>query len=148
MKTKIVRLTMFICLGSAVTSLYAIPSEKQFDGEWGSHKGLDFGIHLHQNGNRLTGYHSGVTKNGSRTDGPVEGEDPPSITGTIEGNTAIVEVHSTFSDAVLKVRLTLHDRSLDWKVIEVKQSGEYFIPDKATLNREHWDQKKGWVRDS
>jgi hypothetical protein len=95
----------------------------------------------------LTGYHSGVTKNGSRTDGPVEGEDPPSITGTIEGNTAIVEVHSTFSDAVLKVRLTLHDRSLDWKVIEVKQSGEYFIPDKATLNREHWDPKKGWVRD-
>jgi len=148
MKKQFVRLTMFICLGSAVTSLYAIPSEKQFDGDWGSHKGLDFGIHLHQNGNRLTGYHSGVTKNGSRTDGPVEGEEPPSITGTIEGNTAIVEVHSTFSDAVLKVRLTLHDRSLDCKVIEVKQSGEYFIPDKATLHREHiWTPKKDGVRD-
>src|SRR6266550_3045408 len=73
MKKQFVRLTMFICLASAVTSLYAIPSEKQFDGDWGSHKGLDFGIHLHQNGNRLTGYHSGVTKDGSRTDGPVEG---------------------------------------------------------------------------
>jgi len=147
MKKQFVRLTMFICLASAVTSLYAIPSEKQFDGDWGSHKGLDFGIHLHQNGNRLTGYHSGVTKDGSRTDGPVEGEDPPSITGTIKGDTAIVEVHSTYSDAVLKVRLTLHDRSLDWKVVEVKTPGENYIPDKATLYKEHWDPKEGWVRD-
>src|SRR5436305_906964 len=112
---KNIRLTMVICLSIAVTSLYAIPSEKQFDGEWASHKGLDFGIHLHQNGNRLTGYHS--------------------ITATIKGDTAIVEVHSAYSDAVLKVRLTLHDRSLDWKVLEVKQSGEYYIPEKATLMR-------------
>lgn len=51
---KIVYLTMLICLGTAGTTLYAIPSEKQFDGESRSHKGLDFGIHLHQNGNRLT----------------------------------------------------------------------------------------------
>jgi len=108
---------------------------------------LDFGIHLHQNGNRLTGYHSGVTKDGSRTDGPVEGEDPPSVAGTIIGDTAIVEVHSTYSDAVLKVRLTLHDRSLDWKVIEVKTPGVNYIPDKATLYKQHWDPKKGWVRD-
>ena len=128
---------MFICLSSAVTSLYAIPSEKQFDGEWVSHTGLgDFGIHLHQNGNGLTGYHSAVTKNGSRTDTAPDGEGSPSITGTIKGDTAIVEVHSAYSDAVLKVRLTLHDRSLDWKVLEVKQSGAYYIPEEATLYKE------------
>ena len=135
--TKNIRLTMFICLSSAVTSLYAIPSEKQFDGEWGSHKGdLDFEIHLHQNGNGLTGYHSAVTKNGSRTDTAPDGEGSPSITGTIKGDTAIVEVHSAYSDTVLKVRLTLHGRSLDWKVLEVKQSGDYYIPEKATLYKE------------
>ena len=132
---KNIRLTMVICLSSAVTSLYALPSEKQFDGEWGSHKGLDFGIHLHQNGHRLTGYHSAVTKDGSRTDTAPDGEGSPSITGTIKGDTAIVEVHSAYSDAVLKVRLTLHNRSLDWKVLEVKQSGQYYIPEKATLMR-------------
>jgi len=38
---------------------------------------------------------------------------------------------------VLEVRLTLHGRSLDWKVLQVKQSGEHFIPDKATLSKEH-----------
>ena len=130
-------LIMFVCLGSAVTSLYAIPSETQFDGKCGSHKRLDFGIHLHQSGNRLTGYHSGVTKDGSRTDTAPDGEGSPSITGTIKGNTAIVDVHSAYSDAVLKVHLTLHERSLDWKVLEVKQSGEYYIPDKATLYKEH-----------
>ncbi len=80
---------------------------------------------------------SAVTKDGSRTDTAVDGEGPPSITGTIKGDTAIVDVHSAYSDAVLKVRLTLHDRSLNWKVLQVKQSGEHYIPDKATLSKEH-----------
>jgi hypothetical protein len=144
---KIVCLAMLICLGSAVTKLYPNPSEKNFEGEWGWHKGFDFVIHLHQNGNSVTGYHSGVTKDARRTDTALDGEDPPSITGTAKGDTAIVEVHSTFSDAALMVRLTLHDRSLDWKVTEVKKDGYRVIPDKATLYKEHWDKKKGWVRD-
>ena len=135
-----IRLIMFICLASAVTDLYAGPSEKRFEGKWVTHKlaNVDFGIHLHQDGNQLTGYHSAVTKDGRRTDTP-DFEGSPSITGTIKGDTAIVDVHSTYSDpgAVLKVRLTLHDRSLDWKVLQVKQSGDYYIPDKATLSKEH-----------
>src|SRR6266480_328797 len=110
---KMIRLTMFIYLASAVTNLYAGPSEKRFEGEWVSHKDVDFGIHLHQDGNQLTGYHSAVTKDGSGTDTAVNGEGPPSITGTLKGDTAIVDVHSAYSDAVLKVRLTLHEyRSL------------------------------------
>ena len=132
---KMIRLTMFMCLASAVTNLCAAPSEKRFEGEWVSHKDVDFGIHLHQEGNQLTGYHSAVTKDGSRTDTAVDGEGPPSITGTINGDTAMVDVHSSYSDAVLKVRLTLHDRSLNWKVLQVKQSGEHYIPEKATLIR-------------
>ncbi|HVI83161.1 MAG TPA: hypothetical protein VM717_10525 [Chthoniobacterales bacterium] len=128
---------MFISLAGAVTNLYAGPSEKRFEGEWASHKDVDFSIHLHQDGNQLTGYHSAVTKDASRTDTAPDGEGPPSITGTVKGDTAIVDVHSTYSDAVLKVRLTLHDRSLDWKVLQVKQSGDYYIPDKATLSKEH-----------
>ena len=135
-----IRLIMFICLASAVTDLYAGPSEKRFEGKWVTHKlaNVDFGIHLHQDGNQLTGYHSAVTKDAMHTDTP-DLEGSPSITGTIKGDTAIVDVHSTYSDpgAVLEVRLTLHDRSLDWKVLQVKQSGEHFIPDKATLSKEH-----------
>jgi hypothetical protein len=96
---------------------------------------VDVGIHLHQDGDQLTGYHSASTKDARRTDTAPDGEGSPSITGTIKGDTAIVEVHSAYSDAVLKVRLTLHNRSLDWKVLEVKQSGEYYIPEKATLIR-------------
>jgi len=144
---KMVYLTVLICLGSAFTKLYPNPPAKNFAGEWGSHKGLDFGIHLHQNGNSVTGYHSGATKDASRTDTAPDGEGPPSITGTVKGDTAIVEVHSAYSDAVLKARLTLHDQSLEWKVTQVKRNGENYIPDKATLYKEHFDQKKGWVRD-
>src|SRR5437867_485231 len=65
---KMIRLTMFMCLATAVTNLYAGPSEKRFEGEWVSHKNVDFGIHLQQKGDQLTGYHSAVTKDGSRTD--------------------------------------------------------------------------------
>ena len=131
-----IRLIMLICLAVAVTNLYAGPPEKRFEGEWVSHKGLDFGIHLHQDGNQLTGYHSGATKNGSRTDTP-DDKGPPSITGSIKGDTAIVDIHSAYSDAVLKVRLTLHGRSLNWTVLQVKQEGERYIPDEATLSKEH-----------
>src|SRR5438309_1456707 len=91
---KMVRLTMFMCLATAVTNLYAGPSEKRFEGEWVSHKDVDFGIHLHQKGDQLTGYHSVVTKDGSRTDTAVDGEGPPSITGTIKGDTAKDEVYN------------------------------------------------------
>ena len=133
---------MFACLASTVAGLYANPPDKTFEGEWASHRGLDFAIHLHQNGDQLTGYHSAVTKDGSRTDTVPDGEDSPSITGIIKGDNAIVDVHSGYSDALLKVRLTLHGRSLDWKVIEVKTPGEYYIPDKATLYKEHSDPKK------
>ena len=136
---KMIRLTMFMCLASEVTNLYAGSAEKRFDGEWVSHKDVDvdFGIHLHQKDNQLTGYHSAVSKDGRRTDTAIDGEDPPSITGTITGDTAIVEVHSTYSDAVLKVRLTVHNGRLNWKVLQVKQSGQHYIPDKATLSKEH-----------
>ena len=134
---RMICLITFICLASAVTNLYAGRTEKRFEGEWASHKDMDFGIHLHQKDNQLTGYHSAVTKDGSRTDTAVDGEGPPSITGTIKGDTTMVEVHSAYSDAVLQVRLTLHDRSLNWKVLQVKQSGEHYIPDKATLSKEH-----------
>src|SRR5438132_12133396 len=120
---KMVRLTMFMCLATAVTNLYAGPSEKRFEGEWVSHKDVDFGIHLHQKGDQLTGYHSVVTKDGSRTDTAVDGEGPPSITGTIKGDTAMVEVHSAYSDAVLKVRLTLQSRSQNWMGVHVKENG-------------------------
>ena len=134
---KMIRLTMFMCLASAVANLCAAPSENKFEGEWVSHKDVDFGIHLHQEGNQLTGYHSAVTKDGRRTDTAVDGDGPPSITGTIKGDIAIVDVHSAYSDAVLKVRLTLRDRSLSWKVLQVKQSGQHYIPDKAALSKEH-----------
>jgi len=76
---KMIHLTMFMCLATAVTNLYAGPSEKRFEGEWVSHKNVDFGIHLQQKGDQLTGYHSAVTKDGSRTDTAVDGEGPPSI---------------------------------------------------------------------
>jgi hypothetical protein len=67
-----IRLIMFICLASAVTDLYAGPSEKRFEGWWVTHKlaDVDFGVRLHQDGNQLTGYHSAVTKDGRRTDTP------------------------------------------------------------------------------
>jgi hypothetical protein len=109
-----------------------------FEGEWEYHDdGLDFGIHLHQKGNHLFGWHSGSTKNGNRTDTAVDGEGDPSIEGLIEGRTALVTVRSAYSDALLKVKLTLHKKNMDWEIVEVVKDGERYIPQNATLNRQH-----------
>jgi len=62
---------------------------------------LAFDIHLHQDGDHLTGYHSGGTKDGRRTDTAPDGEGEPSIKGRIKGDTATVDVHSAYSDAVV-----------------------------------------------
>jgi hypothetical protein len=90
-----------------------------------------------------------VTKGGSRTDTAVDGEDEPSIKGRIKGDTATVDVHSVYSDAVVTVRLALHGPNLEWKFVEVKKRGEYYFPDtKQTLRRCHFDAtKKDWVED-
>jgi hypothetical protein len=85
----------------------------------------------------LTGYHSGVTKDGSRTDTAPDGEGEPSINGRIKGDTATVDVQSAYSGAVVTVRLALHGGNLEWKIVEVKERGEYYFPDKATLGRCH-----------
>jgi len=96
---------------------------------------LAFDIHLHQDGDHLTGYHSGGTKDGRRTDTAPDGEGEPSIKGRIKGDTATVDVHSAYSDAVVTVRLALHGQNLEWKMVKVKKRGEYYFPDKATLGR-------------
>jgi hypothetical protein len=144
-----VQLIMFLCLTSLVSNVFANPREKTFEGEWASHDhNIDFGIHLDQNGNRLTGYHSAVTKDASRTDTAPDGEGSPSIMGQIKGDTAIVTIRSAYSGALVKAQLTLKGRDLEWKIIEVKEEGMYYFPEKATLHRVHWDTKKGWVRDT
>src|SRR5260370_32500078 len=94
---KMIRLTMFMYLASAVTNLYAGLSEKRFEGEWVSHKDVDFGIHLHQDGNQLTGYHSAVTKDGSRTDTAVDGEGPLSFPGPFKARTGSVKFPALYS---------------------------------------------------
>ena len=109
-----------------------------FEGEWEYHDdGLDFDIHLRQKENHLFGWHSGSTKNGNRTDTPVDGEGDPSMEGLIEGRTALVTVRSAYSDALLKVKLTLHKKNMDWRIVEVVKDGERYISQNATLKRQH-----------
>ena len=135
---RIIQLMIYLSFASLIESSYANPQQKKFEGEWCCHtkcEGLAFDIHLHQDGDHLTGYHSGGTKDGRRTDTAVDGEGEPSINGRIKGDTATVDVHSVYSDAVVTVRLALNGRNLEWKMVEVKKPGEYYFPDKATLGR-------------
>jgi hypothetical protein len=137
---RIIQLMIYLSFVSVIDSSYANAQQKEFEGEWCCHtkcEGLDFRIHLHQDGDHLTGYHSGVTKDGSKTDTAPDGEGEPSINGRIKGDTATVDVHSVYSDAVVTVRLALHGRNLEWKMVEVKKRGEYYFPDKATLGGCH-----------
>ena len=135
---KIGLLFMFVFLLELVNKSHADVRSTPFEGEWEYHDNeIDFGIHLYQKGDHLIGWHSGSTKNGDRTDTAVDGEGEPSIKGLIEGKTALVTVHSAYSDALLKVKLTLRGKHLDWQTVEVLEDGERYMPEKATLNRLH-----------
>ncbi len=56
---RITRSLLLMWLVGMAIDVFANPGGKSFEGEWGLfHGDIDFGIHLHQTGNQLTGYHS------------------------------------------------------------------------------------------
>lgn len=105
-----------------------------FGGEWHwEHADSDFTLTLEQHGTNLTGRHEAVAMQGGRVDS-VEPEDPPSIQGTVSGNSATVHFSSGYSDATGTARLTLQGDKLQWKILS-SEGGEHWLPDTALLVR-------------
>lgn len=106
-----------------------------FSGTWRwKHGDEALTLVLEQSGSKLTGRHAAIGKGGMRVDEVQPGQ-PPSIEGTVQGDTAQVTFHSAYpgSDATGRATLRLKGGVLYWHVVE--STGEEYLPDSAQLKR-------------
>ncbi len=107
-----------------------------FHGDWsaGEDTELSFGLDLRQDGASIIGYHCGTTKDASRIDCSIVG-DETTIEGSATENRAEVRFTSAYSGAVGTARLTLQaGDTLLWEITEFPD-GEFYLPAKAILTR-------------
>ena len=107
-----------------------------FSGHWHwEHAKEELDLYLRQTKDKIDGRHSAIGQNGLKAD-EVSDDQPPSITGTVSGDTAVVAFRSGFPDSNGrgKARLVLKGDTLHWKIVE--SSGEYYLPLRATLTRQ------------
>jgi hypothetical protein len=112
-------------------------SKSDFNGEWRWSRGEEeLTLYLKQTGKSLSGHHSAIGQGGMKVD-EVADDQPPSITGEVQGGTATVEFKSGFPDSRGggRAKLTLKGGFLYWRVLE--STGEHYLPRSAKLARIH-----------
>jgi hypothetical protein len=112
-------------------------SKSDFNGEWRWSRGEEgLTLYLKQTGKTLSGHHSAIGQGGMKVD-EVADDQPPSITGEVQGGTATVEFKSGFPDSQGggRAKLTLKGGFLYWSVLE--STGEHYLPRSAKLARIH-----------
>jgi len=114
----------------------ANPELSNFQGTWvdKEEKDLSFSLDLRQDGDTLTGYHCGMTKDGKRIDCSLEGEDF-TIVGTAKGNIARVKFTSAYSGQIGMAKITHNGENLLWEITAFP-NGIYYLPDSVTLTKE------------
>jgi hypothetical protein len=106
-----------------------------FSGKWQWKHGQEaLTLNLRQSGSRLTGWHAAIGQGGLRVDEAAP-DQPPSIEGMINGETAEVTFRSTYpgSSAHGHATLKLRGGALYWHVVDT--DGEEYLPDSARLTR-------------
>ncbi len=121
--------------GELTTATAADQVIADFQGSWvdKTEGELSFSLDLQQEGTTLTGYHCGMTKDASRIDCSLEGEDF-TIVGTIKGNTAKVKFTSAYSGQIGMAKITHDGEHLFWEITAFP-NGTYYLPDRATLTK-------------
>jgi len=111
-------------------------SKATFAGKWDwSQGGEELTLTLEQDGSHLRGWHAAIGQGGAKAD-EVSRDQPPSISGDVQGVTANVKFTSGYPDSKGggRARLTLQDEFLIWQILE--SDGEHYLPRSAKLTRE------------
>src|SRR5215510_5363780 len=93
-------LVFALCATSSLaTAQRSTHSKSDFNGEWHWLRGKEeLTLYLKQTGRSLSGHHSAIGQDGMKVD-EVADNQPPSITGEVQGGTATVEFKSGFPDS-------------------------------------------------
>lgn len=131
----------FIVTNLLLTFLtFAIPAAQaagsNFGGVWmWRSKSANFEIHIVQNGQKIKAAHFASVDNGRRVDNQENPDETgPSIVGRANGNSAVVDITSSYSGESGKATMTLENNVLKWKVTKAPK-GEFYFPTSANLNR-------------
>lgn len=95
-----------------------------------------FSIRIEQNGNSISGTHSGVYQGGNRYDGSFD-ENDITINGSVSGNTATFSIRSGYQATVPgRAEITLLNQdSIRFRLITPPSNGMYFMPKDVIMER-------------
>jgi hypothetical protein len=99
------------------------------DGHW-EDAASGFSLDLNQDWKNIYGHHTAVVQGGNKIDSL-----DASINGSIQGEGAVVQFQSSFTDSLGEAQITVIDpNTMSWKII-TPPDGEYYLPAEATLVR-------------
>ncbi|MDR3562193.1 MAG: hypothetical protein P4N59_12260 [Negativicutes bacterium] len=106
-----------------------------FGGNWACDKGVwVFNLHLEESDGIITGRHVAISDYGRRLDGV--GTESPTLDGSVNGNTAIINWHSTYSRAEGQAKITIvNENTIHWQITAVTIADSFYLPREAYLKR-------------
>lgn len=106
-----------------------------FQGHWIWHEpDASFDLNLKQRGVQLRGFHCAVARNRMKSDCSETDDDEFTLTGVVEGKTALVTFTSTTNGERGKAKIIHQGKTLLWQITEMPKSGSY-LPKEAKLQR-------------
>lgn len=128
-----------LCLSMLLSaSALAAPS---FTGVWSGEKNdatnqplSTLTLDIKQTQQNLTGSYCYVSRGGARIDCPEEGVN--NLTGTLQGDSALVEFNSSFGGKGGKAKITINDGVMSWRILALPVNGDYTAPDSYTLRKD------------
>lgn len=139
-KHRYMRRIYLICLLTCVSAQAAglqkaVVEPANFQGYWIWHQPeASFDLNLKQRGLQLRGFHCAVVHDLMKSDCSETGEDEFTLTGAVEGRTAIVTFTSATSGERGKAKIIHQGKTLLWQITEMPKGGSY-LPREAKMQR-------------
>lgn len=91
-------------------------------------------LDIKQTQQNISGSYCYISRRGARIDCPEEEEN--NLSGTLQGDSAIVEFNSSFGGKGGKAQLTINQGVMSWRLLKKPEDGDYTAPDSYILHKE------------
>ena len=91
-------------------------------------------LDIKQTQQNISGSYCYISRHGARIDCPDEGES--NLSGTLQGDSALVEFNSSFGGKGGKAQLTINQGVMSWQLLKEPEGGDYTAPVSYILHKE------------